>query len=420
MHHFDYRDGRLFAEDVPLETIAREVGTPAYVYSRKTLTRHFHAFDNAFHGLDHLVCFSVKANSNMAVLKLFADYGGGADVVSGGELFRATKAGIPAGRICFAGVGKTETEIAQAVEAGILMFNVESVGELEAIQRVASALDRRAPVGIRVNPDVDAKTHPYISTGLKKNKFGLDVEGALDAYRMAASMSHLDVVGIDCHIGSQLTDLSPFVETLARLKKMINTLAEEGIGLKYLDLGGGLGIPYNDEQPPQPLEYAMSLSEELAGLGLKVILEPGRLIVGNAGLLLARVTYTKSTEAKRFVIVDAAMNDLVRPSLYGSFHAVWPERQSEAARVTVDVVGPICESSDFLAQDRELPQPQPGDLLAIMSAGAYGFTMASNYNSRRRPAEVMVSGDEFAVIRERESYDDLIRGEQVPEFLRRG
>ncbi len=419
MHHFHYKDGEMFAEEVPVRRIAKEVGTPCYVYSRATLTQHFHAFDNAFHGLDHLVCFSVKANSNLAVLKLLGDYGGGADVVSGGELYRALKAGIPGERICFSGVGKTEAEIRQGIEAGVLMFNVESLAELEAIQRTAEAMGREAPVAIRVNPDVDPKTHPYIATGMRENKFGLDVDTALEAYRRAAGMSRLKVVGIDCHIGSQLVELSPFVETLERLRLLIDRLAGEGVGLKYLDLGGGLGIPYADEQPPQPLEYAMALGSQLADLSLTIILEPGRVIVGNAGILLTRVIYTKDTPEKNFVIVDAAMNDLVRPSLYGSFHDIKPVTVKERPDKKVDVVGPVCESTDFLARDRNMPQVEEGELLAVMSAGAYSFTMASNYNSRPRPVEVMVSDDKYAVVRARESLDDLIRGETIPEFLER-
>ncbi|MBW2617625.1 MAG: diaminopimelate decarboxylase [Deltaproteobacteria bacterium] len=418
MHHFQYRDGQLQAEEVPLAAIAAEVGTPVYVYSRATLLRHFHAFDGAFKGLDHLVCFSVKVNSNLAVLKLFGDLGAGADVVSGGELFRALEAGIPAERICFAGVGKTEAELIQGIEAGILMFNVESVPELESLNQAAGRLGRRAPVAIRVNPDVDAGTHPYISTGLKKNKFGLDVDQSLIAYQMAHQMDNIEVKGIGFHIGSQVTECSPFVDALARLKVLIGRLAKEGIELKYLDMGGGLGIPYLDEEPPQPQEYAAALASELEGLGLKVILEPGRVIAGNAGILLTRVVYIKETETKKFVIVDAAMNDLIRPSLYGAKHDIIPVMAAGPPAGSVDIVGPICESTDFLAQDRPMPHLSAGQLVAVMSAGAYGFVMASNYNSRPRPAEVMVAKDEYAVIKQRETYQDLIRGESLPGFLR--
>ena len=418
MHHFQYKDGQLQAEEVPLATIAAEVGTPVYVYSRATLLRHFHAFDSAFKGLDHLVCFSVKTNSNLAVLKLFGDLGAGADVVSGGELFRALEAGIPAERVCFSGVGKTEVEMVQALEAGVLMFNVESIPELTALNRVAQRMGRRAPVAFRVNPDVDPKTHPYISTGLKANKFGLDVDRALTAFQAAKEMESIEVVGIDCHIGSQLTELSPFVETLSRLKALLKKLSELGITLKYLDLGGGLGIPYLDEKPPQPQEYAAALATELKELGLKVILEPGRVIAGNAGILLSRVVYVKETATKKFIIVDAAMNDLIRPSLYKAKHDIIPVMTAGPATERVDIVGPICESTDFLAQDRPMPHLSAGQLVAVMSAGAYSFVMASNYNSRPRPAEVMVAKDEYAVIKRRETYQDLIRGESLPGFLK--
>jgi len=418
MHHFQYKDGQLQAEEVPLATIAAEVGTPVYVYSRATLLRHFHAFDGAFKGLDHLVCFSVKVNSNLAVLKLFGDLGAGADVVSGGELFRALEAGIPAERICFSGVGKTEAEMVQALEAGVLMFNVESLPELNLLARVAKRMGRRAPVAFRVNPDVDPQTHPYISTGLKENKFGLDVERALAAFQVAKGMEGIEVVGIDCHIGSQLTELAPFVEALSRLKALLERLGKMGIALRYIDLGGGLGIPYLNEEPPQPQEYAAALAAELEGLGLKVILEPGRVIAGNAGILLTRVVYVKETETKKFVIVDAAMNDLIRPSLYGAKHDIIPVVAAGPATGRVDIVGPICESADFLAQDRPMPHLSAGQLVAVMSAGAYSFVMASNYNSRPRPAEVMVAKDEYAVIKKRETYQDLIRGESLPGFLK--
>jgi len=419
MHHFHYREGQLLAEEVPLSLIAEEVKTPCYVYSRATLTRHFHAFDNAFAGLEHLICYSVKANGNLALLKLMADYGAGADVVSGGELFRALRAGVPAERICFSGVGKTEAEMVQALEAGILMFNVESLAELERLNAVAGRLGRRAPVAVRVNPDVDPRTHPYISTGLKKNKFGLDPETALKAYDLIGQSEHLEAAGIDCHIGSQVTELSPFVDALKRLKLLIRRIEDLGLKLRYLDLGGGLGINYNDEEPPQPLEYATALGQELKGLNVTLILEPGRVIVGNAGLLLTKVLYLKQTPVKRFVVVDAAMNDLVRPSLYGAYHEITPLRPREGMLEVADVVGPICESTDFLAQDRPLPPLEAGDVLAVMSAGAYGFSMSSNYNARGRAAEVMVSGREYAVIRARETHEDLIRGEAVPRFLER-
>ncbi len=417
MHHFEYRAGELSAEEVPLSRIAQEVGTPCYVYSKATLVQHFHAFDNAFSGLDHLVCYSVKANSNLAVLNLLASLGGGADVVSGGELFRALAAGVPADRICFSGVGKTEAEIIQALEADILVFNVESLGELEMVERLAAARGRRAPVAIRVNPDVDPKTHPYVSTGLKKNKFGLDVERSLEAYRRAQVMKHVEPIGVDCHIGSQLTEIGPFVDAVRRLKVLIERLKGLGLNLRHLDIGGGLGITYHDEEPPQPLEYATALGQELHDLGLSLILEPGRVIVGNAGVLLTRVLYVKENEWKRFIVVDAGMNDLVRPSLYGSFHDVIPVVPKDGPAGEADVVGPICESTDFLAQARPMPFVAPGDLLALMSAGAYGFSMSSNYNARPRAAEVMVSQSRYAVIRARETYQDLIQGEAIPDFI---
>jgi diaminopimelate decarboxylase len=418
MHHFNYRGDELCCENVPIREIARDVGTPCYIYSCATLQHHFDVFDNAFQGMPHLTCYSVKANANLAVLGLFAAMGGGADIVSGGELFRARKAGIPANRIVYSGVGKTQAEIDYALREKILMFNIESSQELEAINQRAAAMNSKARIALRVNPDVDPKTHPYVSTGLRKNKFGIDIEQALKAYERSKDLEHIEVLGIDCHIGSQLTEVSPFVEALKTLKSLIGRLEQMGIRIKYLDLGGGLGISYHEESPPHPREYAHAVVEELRDLPCTLILEPGRVIVGNAGLLLTQVLYTKKTQSKEFIIVDAGMNDLIRPSLYGSYHSIQPiEKKRRKSRV-MDVVGPICESSDFIARERELPEMQPGEFLAVMSAGAYGFSMASNYNSRARAAEVLVKGDKFYVTRERESWRDLIRGESIPEFVK--
>ncbi|MDY6987661.1 MAG: diaminopimelate decarboxylase [Thermodesulfobacteriota bacterium] len=417
MHHFDYKKNQMYCEDVPVSEIARKVGTPFYCYSHATLRHHFLTFERAFEGVRHLVCFSAKSNSNLAVLGLFAGLGGGLDIVSGGELFRGLKAGVPPKKIVFSGVGKGEEEIAYALDSDILMFNVESFQELLLIDQCAARLNKRAPVALRVNPDVDPKTHPYISTGLKKNKFGLNVGAVVDAYKAAHDCANTEVIGISCHIGSQVTEVAPFIDALLRIKELVATLEAQGISISYLDLGGGLGITYDQEAPPHPTEYGKAIMETLGQAPVTLILEPGRVIVGNAGILVTQVLYTKAGEEKDFVIVDAAMNDLVRPSLYDAYHAIQPVVKGREVTAKADVVGPICESGDFLARDREIPQVQSGDLLAIMSAGAYGFTMSSNYNSRRRVAEVMVQGDRFFVVRKRESYDDLIRGESIPPFV---
>ena len=419
MHFFNYREGQLFAEDVPVERIAEDVGTPCYIYSHKTLIRHYHAFDEAFKEVPHLVCYSVKANSNIAVLRTFIEEGSGLDIVSGGELYRALKAGVDPSKVVFSGVGKREEEIEYALNTGILMFNVESPQEMRLIDRIAGRLGRKARISIRVNPDVDPKTHPYISTGLKKNKFGMETERAIKEYIYARDhLKNLEIVGIDTHIGSQITQISPFIDALRKTKELIHLLRKEGIGIKYLDMGGGLGITYDREEPPHPSKYGRAVIEETQGLDVTLIFEPGRVIVGNAGILVTRVLYTKETSVKRFVIVDAAMNDLARPSLYNSYHAIKPvKRRDDGKEIVADVVGPVCETGDFFARDREIQKPQPGDLLAIMSAGAYGFSMSSNYNSRPRAAEVMVKGDRWFIIRERESYEDLIRGESIPHLL---
>ena len=420
MHHFHFQKDHMFCEEVPVSRIAEEVGTPFYLYSHATLKHHFLTFQKAFERVKHLICFSAKSNSNLAVLRLFASLGGGLDIVSGGELFRGLKAGIPPEKIVYSGVGKRDDEIAYALESGILMFNVESFQELDSINRCAARLNRKAPVALRVNPDVDPKTHPYISTGLRKNKFGLDMKAAAEAYKSAAGLSHVEVVGISCHIGSQVTEVAPFVDALARVKALLVTLKGFGISVSYFDLGGGLGITYDQEAPPHPNEYGGAILDALGESAFTLILEPGRVIVGNAGILVTRVLYTKTSEAKDFVIVDAAMNDLVRPSLYEAFHAIQPVVKQQGETIQADIVGPICESGDFLAKDRHMPRVEVGDLLAVMSAGAYGFTMASNYNSRPRTPEVMVNGDQFFVVRTRESYEDLVRGERIPPFLAGG
>lgn len=417
MHYFEYKKGELYCERVPIRRIAQEVGTPFYLYSYRTLVRHFKVFDEAFEKVPHLICYSMKANSNLAILRLFVTLGAGMDIVSGGELYRALKAGADPKKIVFSGVGKRADEMEYALKSGILMFNVESSMELEVLNEVAGRLGMRAPISIRVNPDIDAKTHPYITTGMKQNKFGIDILRAPVAYRMASELPNLKVVGIDCHLGSQLVDVEPFVEALKKLKSLVEDLRKEGMEIRYLDLGGGLGITYNDEEPPHPYEYASNVLDEIQSFNCTLILEPGRVIVGNAGILVTRVLYTKENEEKRFVIVDAAMNDLVRPSYYGSFHQILPVQMDTREEIVADVVGPICESADFLAKGRKIPKPNPGELFAVMSAGAYGFSMATNYNSRPRVAEVMVRDDEIHVIRKREDYEDLVRGERIPDFL---
>lgn len=418
MHDFHYRNDSLFCEDAPLERLAKEQGTPCYLYSHATLTRHFQAFDRAFSSIPHLVAFAVKANSNLAILRFMASQGSGADIVSGGELFRALQAGIPPHKIVFAGVGKSEEEIAYALESDILLFNVESSAELQVINEVARGKGTHARVALRVNPDIDPHTHSYISTGLKKSKFGIGADQALEEFKKAATLPNIQVIGVHAHIGSQLTQVSPFVESLKKVLVLIETLKAQGIPIRYLNIGGGLGITYSNETPPRPREFAEAITPLLQEARCEIIMEPGRVIVGNAGLLLTRVLYIKETSAKKFAIVDAAMNDLLRPSLYQAHHDVLPVRQvPNTPEEVLDVVGPICESGDFLAQNRTLPAVKAGDLLAVMSAGAYGFTMASNYNSRPRAPEILVKGGESFVIRERETFDDLIRGERIPAFL---
>lgn len=417
MHHFQYKGNELYAEEVAVREIAEKVGTPVYIYSHATLERHYRAMDEAFAAVPHTICYSMKANSNLAVLKAFFNLGGGVDIVSGGELYRALAAGVEPQKVVYSGVGKKDEEIEYALNTGILMFNVESEEELDRIDQVAGRFGKKAGIAIRVNPDVDPETHPYITTGLKKAKFGINIERSLEQYKRAARMSNLDVIGIDCHIGSQLTKVTPFVDTIKKLKRLIEGLKESGITLRYFDLGGGLGITYSDEAPPLPAEYGLAITAETKDLGLHLLFEPGRNLVGNAGIMVGKCLYTKRGEEKNFVIVDAAMNDLARPSLYGSYHGVQAVRKDQDGAIVADIVGPICESGDFLAKDREMPAFRQGDLLAFMSAGAYGFAMSSNYNSRPRAAEVMVKGDAYQVVREREKVEDLVRGEKLPSFL---
>lgn len=419
MHFFHYINDELYCENVPVQRICDEVGTPVFIYSRETLERHFRIFQEPFSSVDHLICYSMKACSNLAVLRVFANLGAGVDIVSGGELHRALRAGIDSSKVVYSGVGKKASEMDEALAAGILLFNVESEAELDLLDQRAQALGKRAAIALRVNPDVDPLTHPYISTGLKKNKFGIDSERSVELYRKARQMKGVEPVGVDCHIGSQLTELSPFLEAVGLLQELIETLRAEGLDIRYLDIGGGLGIPYDEEEPPLPAAYGQAVVDRVSGLRVKLILEPGRLLVGNAGILATRVLYRKRGAEKSFIIVDAAMNDLIRPSLYKAHHSVWkvrPEknRAISDARIIADIVGPICESGDFLAQSREMEPVESGELLAIMSAGAYGFSMSSNYNSRPRAAEVLVDGSNYDVIRSRETYEDLVRGEMIP------
>ncbi len=413
---FTYRHRRLHAEDVELSAVAEQVGTPCYVYSRAAIEERFRAFDAAFGVRDHLVCYAVKANSNLAVLNLLARLGAGFDIVSGGELVRVLAAGGAPAKIVFSGVGKTEAEMRQALEAGIHCFNVESEAELAQLNRVAGGLDKIAPVSLRVNPDVDPGTHPYISTGLKENKFGIGIDPARALYARAKEFAHIRFEGVACHIGSQLTELAPFAEAMERVIALVDGLAAQGVTLRHIDLGGGLGIRYNEENPPEPAQYVQALLEKLNGgntRGLRIMIEPGRAIVGNAGLLLTRVLYLKENEGRHFAIVDAAMNDLVRPSLYEAFHDIAPVAADQPRTLRrYDVVGPVCESGDFLGHDRELGI-EAGDLLAVVSAGAYGFVMSSNYNTRPRVAEVMVDGSRMYVVRRRETVAELLALEAV-------
>ncbi len=427
---FERREGVLHAESIPLNTIAERHGTPVFVYSEGAIRAQWEAFESGFQGespkgerggpgtqgQDHLLCFAVKANSNLAVLALLARMGAGFDIVSVGELERVLQAGGEAGKVVFSGVGKREDEIRRALEVGIRCFNIESEAELERVNQVAGAMGLRAPISLRVNPDVDAGTHPYISTGLRSNKFGITIDRALDVYRHAATLPHLEIIGVDCHIGSQLTELSPFEDALDRLLRLVDQLGEHGIALHHIDVGGGLGIDYRDDNPPAPAEYVRAITSRLEGRGLEIIMEPGRAMVGNAGVMVTRVEFIKEGEEKNFCIVDGAMNDLIRPALYSAWQDIVPvEARTSGESNSYDIVGPICETGDFLGKERELNVEQ-GDLLAVLSSGAYGFVMSSTYNSRPRAAEVMVSEEKQWLVRERETIESLYAGEHIPEF----
>ncbi len=414
MDYFNYQqDGQLWAEDIPLAELADRFGTPLYVYSRATLERHWHAFDQAVADHPHLICYAVKANSNIGVLNVLARLGSGFDIVSGGELERVVAAGGDPAKVVFSGVGKTAAEMKRALELGIKCFNVESEPELERLNQVASELGKVAPISLRINPDVDAQTHPYISTGLRDNKFGIAFDRAPDVYRLAHSLPHLEVTGMDCHIGSQLTAIDPFIDATDRLLALIDTLKAEGIVIHHLDVGGGLGVTYSDERPPQPSEYAKALMERLTEhRDLELIFEPGRAIAANAGVMLTQVEYLKHTEHKNFAIVDAAMNDMIRPTLYQAWQDIVSVAPREGEKVTYDLVGPICETGDFIGKDRQLCL-ETGDLLAVRSAGAYGFVMSSNYNTRARAAEIMGDGNQAHVVREREELAQLWQSEHL-------
>ena len=407
-----YQEDRLYIENVALSDIARQYGTPVYVYSESALSQAFDAYLDAFSELKPLICYAVKANSNLSILHHFVARGAGFDIVSGGELARVLAAGASADKVVFSGVGKTDQEMVAALNAGIHCFNVESINELFKLNAVAQREGKIAPISLRVNPDVDAQTHPYISTGLKDNKFGIAFDSAVDVYAQASKLSHLKIIGIDCHIGSQLTDTAPLIDALDRLLLLVDQLSDMGIQLHHLDIGGGLGICYNDETPPDLASFATALAQRLQGRSLQLVMEPGRSLVGNAGILLTQVEYLKLGEYKNFAVVDAAMNDLMRPSLYSAYHTILPVRRHDAVpALTMDIVGPICESSDFLGKDRQL-SVREGDLLAVMSTGAYGSTMASNYNTRPRAAEVMVAGGETRLIRHRETLDEMLANER--------
>ena len=420
MHHFNYREGALFAEDVDLTALAQSVGTPFYCYSTATLERHYRVLSDAFTGVPALICYAMKANSNQSVIATLARQGAGADIVAGGELTRALKAGVTADKIVFSGVGKTRDEMAAALKAGILCFNVESEPELEALSEVASSIGLTAPVSVRVNPDVDARTHVKISTGKAENKFGVPLSRAREVYANARKLPGIRIVGVDMHIGSQIVDLAPFDNAAALLAEFARSLLTDGHKLEHIDLGGGLGIPYrpNDPEPPLPSAYAQTITRHTKGLGLKLVFEIGRMIVGNAGILLTRVIYVKRGEAKTFVVVDAAMNDLIRPTLYEAYHDIWPVAASaNGAKMTADIVGPVCESGDYLALDRTLPACNAGDLLAVMTAGAYGAVLSSTYNTRPLVPEVLVRGKDFAVVRPRLDAEAIVALDRLPPWL---
>ena len=411
MHLFTYKNNELYTEGVPMRVLAEKYGTPLYVYSHGTLKKHVRAYKEAFDDVPHIICFAVKANSNLSVLKTLGDNGAGADVVSGGELYRALKAGIPTSKIVYAGVGKTADEIKLALKSRILMFNIESRDELLEINRVAETMKRKAPIALRVNPDIDPQTHPYIATGLKQHKFGMPIEDAVEFYKLANDLKNIKVIGIHKHIGSQITKITPFVDALKKLLLLVDKLNVMGMDLKYLDIGGGLGIPYEGEKTPQPADLAKKLLPLLKGRDVTLIAEPGRSIAGNAGVFLTKTLYLKEGPEKKFVIVDGGMNDLIRPTLYSAYHEILPVVRNRRKKVLSDIVGPICETGDFLAKEREFQRVSRGDLIAVMSAGAYGFTMSSNYNSRPRAAEVMVKGRKHFLVRKRETYDDLVKSE---------
>ena len=410
MHYFKYLNGTLSCENVPIPDVADAVGTPFYLYSQRTFLRHYRRLDEAFGDTEHIICFAIKANSNIAISRVLAHEGAGAEVVSGGELYRALRAGVPSERVVFNGNGKTEAELKYGLESGILMFCVDSEQELDLLDAVAGRIGRKAPIAVRVNPDIPVETHPHVATGLKESKFGVALERAMGCYEFAARADNLEVVGIHAHIGSQLLDLAPFRESVAKLTEAVRDLRSRDIDVRYIDLGGGLGITYDDEQPPSYEEYADMVSEHAREVGCAVVLEPGRSLIGNAGILVTRVVHVKWSGVKTFVVVDAAMNDLVRPTMYGSYHEIVPvgEPDDEGTMIRADVVGGICESGDFLARDRDIAPVESGDLLAVMSAGAYGAAMSSMYNSRPLIPEVLVSEDTFKVIRRRPSYEEMI------------
>jgi len=413
MDYFNYQKNQFYAESVPLTRIAEEVGTPCYVYSRATLERHWHAFNDSLGGHSHLICYAVKANANVAILNLFARLGSGFDIVSRGELERVIHAGGALDKVIFSGVGKTENDLRFALQHNIHCFNVESIAELDRLNNIAQQMGKKAPIALRVNPDVDAGTHPYISTGLKENKFGIDIKSAFEIYQYASNLTSVNIHGIACHIGSQLTDLTPFLDALDRVLALLDQLTNNGIQIQHLDLGGGLGIRYQNESPPLPEEYVAAIKNKLSQRDISIHLEPGRAIAGNAGILLTRIEYIKQNENKNFAIVDAAMNDLLRPSLYNAWQEILPVvPQNHHTQQTYDVVGPVCETGDFLGKNRQLSIAQ-GDLLAVRSSGAYGFCMSSNYNSRPRAAEVLVDGNHYHIIRQRETFNDLIKGESL-------
>ncbi len=416
MNDFIFRDNELYCESIPVKKNAEEVGTPFYLYSLATIKRHFKAFNESSKVMDSIVCFSVKANSNIAILNVLFKLGWGADIVSGGELFRAIKAGVDTSKVVYSGVGKTAGEIEFALNSDILMFNIESMSELYLINKIAENMGEKARISFRVNPDVDPKTHPYISTGMKKNKFGINIKHALESYEEAKKLNNIEAVGLDCHIGSQLTEVAPFDDAVKIIKDLLLKLNKKGFNIQYVDLGGGLGITYENEMPPHPSTYMNSIKDILEGYKGKVIFEPGRVIIGNSGAFITKVIYNKSTGHKNFIIVDGGMNDLIRPALYEAYHEIIPVIKKTGSRVKADVVGPICESADFLGKERTFHSIDEGDFLAVLSAGAYGFSMSSNYNSRPRAAEILVDGDKYYIIRKRETYEDLIEKENIPDL----